>query len=120
MSWCKANGFQFPVSKMHLGAELHRQGVDNRRRGTGCRPYYYVFPESWMTPAATVPGASVQEKCIAVGQQSLSVTGSAAQGDVEVPSSTLSVSDAAPKSDEEKEREWLELIGETPAQKAVA
>jgi energy-coupling factor transporter ATP-binding protein EcfA2 len=120
VSWCKANGFQFPVSKMHLGAELHRQAVDNRRRGTGCRPYYYVFPESWMTPAATVPGASVQEKCIAVGQQSLSVTGSAAQGDVEVPSSTLSVSDAAPKSDEEKEREWLELIGETPAQKAVA
>jgi hypothetical protein len=30
------------------------------------------------------------------------------------------VSDVAPKNDEEKEREWLELIGETPAQKAVA
>jgi hypothetical protein len=118
VSWCKANGFPFPVSKTHLGAELHRQGVNNRRRGTGCRPHYYVFPEFWMTPAATVPEASIQGNCTAIGPQSL--VGSAAQAAVEVPPSTPSVSDVAPKNDEEKEREWLELIGETPAQKAVA
>jgi len=120
VSWCKANGFQFPVSKAHLGAELHRQGVDNRRRGTGCRPHCYVFPESWRTPAATVPEASIQGNFTAVGQQSPSVAGSAAQAAVGMPPSTPSVSDVAPKSDEEKEREWLELIGETPAQEAVA
>ena len=94
-AWASLNGHNHPVSAPSFRAELNRRGFIRQRETSGlARRYYYTLPPS-------------------------SVQGPICSGTETTPS-TASVSDVAPKSDEEKEREWLELIGETPAQEAVA